>query len=361
MCSCRRILGRRVGAFLFAGFGLTPHAQAEQLFLDIRDAIRREACEVRYIRGSSDEGLNCGPAIVMEVQNRVSEDIQVTVRRGQLLLAKDPRIPFSTKGDQLQDMVVASDATFRVDARSCHRVTLNVFCVNMNKNPPGRSDSYSLGDEAQGELGRLLETINRNGLLGERAAQLAIWAVTDDADERGILRKPFGALAGLFETHKLASDAERAQQILDASRVQRKFDDPFLGAHDYYAAIANAWAPVVVPALLICVFGIACVICALHRRKRKSAGVAYLLWFFFGGLAFHKFYLRKTALGVLYIISAGLLGVGLLVDLFTIPSQVRRFNTQLEEAAVGAERYCGHCGKGVSKAFTFCPSCGKKV
>lgn len=33
----------------------------------------------------------------------------------------------------------------------------------------------------------------------------------------------------------------------------------------------------------------------------KSIGIAYLLWFFFGGVGAHKFYLRRPGLGCLYI------------------------------------------------------------
>ena len=60
----------------------------------------------------------------------------------------------------------------------------------------------------------------------------------------------------------------------------------------------------------------------------KDVGVAYLLWFFFGVLGIHHFYLGKTGRGVLWLLTGGLLGVGLLVDLFTLPSQVRQVNSQ---------------------------------
>ncbi|BCJ27398.1 TM2 domain-containing protein [Actinocatenispora sera] len=58
----------------------------------------------------------------------------------------------------------------------------------------------------------------------------------------------------------------------------------------------------------------------------KSVGVAYLLWFFFGFLGVHQFYLGKTGRGVSYIFTLGWVGIGLLIDLFTLPSQVRKAN-----------------------------------
>ena len=58
----------------------------------------------------------------------------------------------------------------------------------------------------------------------------------------------------------------------------------------------------------------------------KSKGVAYLLWFFLGAVGGHKFYLGKTGMGILYIFTVGLFGIGLLVDLFTLGNQVDVYN-----------------------------------
>jgi TM2 domain-containing membrane protein YozV len=44
----------------------------------------------------------------------------------------------------------------------------------------------------------------------------------------------------------------------------------------------------------------------------KSTGVAYALWFFFGGIGGHKFYLGRPGVGVLYIIMFVLFWAGML-------------------------------------------------
>ena len=54
----------------------------------------------------------------------------------------------------------------------------------------------------------------------------------------------------------------------------------------------------------------------------KSKGVAYLLWFFLGVIGAHKFYIRKTGMGILYLFTVGLLGIGWFIDLFTLGHQV---------------------------------------
>lgn len=74
----------------------------------------------------------------------------------------------------------------------------------------------------------------------------------------------------------------------------------------------------------------------------KRVGVAYLLWFLLGGFGVHRFYLGNTRMGLLYlalfILGWATMGIGLglflllalavllLVDIFTIPKQVRACN-----------------------------------
>lgn len=71
----------------------------------------------------------------------------------------------------------------------------------------------------------------------------------------------------------------------------------------------------------------------------KSAGVAYLLWFFFGFFGVHHFYLGRTGWGVAYLLGTLLLGwmglgillvlIGCFIDLFLIPSYTRDANRRL--------------------------------
>ena len=66
-------------------------------------------------------------------------------------------------------------------------------------------------------------------------------------------------------------------------------------------------------------------------QEEKEVWGAYILWFFAGFLGFHKFYLNKTGMGVLYIFTGGIFLIGLLIDLFTLPAQVRKCNEQIKE------------------------------
>ena len=62
---------------------------------------------------------------------------------------------------------------------------------------------------------------------------------------------------------------------------------------------------------------------------KKEVWGTYLLWFFFGMLGVHKFYLNKFGMGILHILTGGQFLIGWLIDLLTIPRQVRRYNEQL--------------------------------
>jgi len=91
------------------------------------------------------------------------------------------------------------------------------------------------------------------------------------------------------------------------------------------------------------------------ESAKKSACIAYLLWFFFGGLGIHRFYLGRTGSGiaqlVLFIVSLILtfafigafgfivLGIWVIVDAFLIPGISREHNEALMqrlEAGSGA-------------------------
>lgn len=81
------------------------------------------------------------------------------------------------------------------------------------------------------------------------------------------------------------------------------------------------------------------------EANKKSIGIAYLLWFFLGGLGVHRFYLGRTgsAIGILALTVVGCLTtflmvgvvllavmmVWLLVDAFLIPGIVRQENNAL--------------------------------
>jgi hypothetical protein len=60
----------------------------------------------------------------------------------------------------------------------------------------------------------------------------------------------------------------------------------------------------------------------------KSAGVAYLLWFFLGFFGVHRFYIGKIGTGILFLLTGGILGIGWIIDVFTLAGQVRVVNAR---------------------------------
>lgn len=57
---------------------------------------------------------------------------------------------------------------------------------------------------------------------------------------------------------------------------------------------------------------------SVANKENKSSGkkliVALLLWFFLGGLGIHRFYLGHTGMGVLYLLTGALCGIGWIID-----------------------------------------------
>lgn len=64
----------------------------------------------------------------------------------------------------------------------------------------------------------------------------------------------------------------------------------------------------------------------------KSKGTAYVLWLFslVGICGLYRFYIGKIGTGIIWLFTLGLLGVGVVFDLFTLGGQVEQVNTNEE-------------------------------
>jgi TM2 domain-containing membrane protein YozV len=54
--------------------------------------------------------------------------------------------------------------------------------------------------------------------------------------------------------------------------------------------------------------------------------VAWILLTFLGFLGFHRFYMGKIGTGIIYLLSLGLFGIGIIYDFWTLNSQVSEQN-----------------------------------
>lgn len=64
--------------------------------------------------------------------------------------------------------------------------------------------------------------------------------------------------------------------------------------------------------------------------RQKSPGVAWLLLIFGGGLGAHRFYLGRTGSGIAMLLTAGLLGLWTLADLFLMSGMIKETNEKIE-------------------------------
>ncbi|MCP1144490.1 TM2 domain-containing protein [Lysinibacillus endophyticus] len=67
------------------------------------------------------------------------------------------------------------------------------------------------------------------------------------------------------------------------------------------------------------------------NNKQKSKGIAYLIWFFFGGIGGHRYYAGDIGMGIAMTLTLGGLGFWALIDVFFIGKRIERKNEELEQ------------------------------
>ena len=91
----------------------------------------------------------------------------------------------------------------------------------------------------------------------------------------------------------------------------------------------------------------------VFESRKKSIGVAYLIWLFFAGFGAHRFYAGRTASGLAMLLLSvagwimvlfffnffvlGAYGIWVIVDAFLIPGMISDYNTRLATELGGGE------------------------
>lgn len=69
-------------------------------------------------------------------------------------------------------------------------------------------------------------------------------------------------------------------------------------------------------------------------RRKKSTAATWLLWFFFGGVGGHRYYLGRIGSGIAMTLTLGCLGIWSLIDLFFINGMLNKKNTEIEATII---------------------------
>ena len=65
-----------------------------------------------------------------------------------------------------------------------------------------------------------------------------------------------------------------------------------------------------------------------YASGQKSYTIAWVLLTFTGIFGFHRFYLGKIFTGILYLLTVGLLGIGIIYDYWTLNEQISAENIE---------------------------------
>ncbi|XP_070569576.1 uncharacterized protein [Ptychodera flava] len=98
-----------------------------------------------------------------------------------------------------------------------------------------------------------------------------------------------------------------------------------------------------------------CLVRDVNRRIQKpdpskSLCDAYVLWFPFGIIGFHHYYLNRPCWGTLYLFTLGIFGIGWLIDFCRMPFLVKRANKKMAETTYyvstdGSSQATGYSGQ----------------
>ena len=64
-----------------------------------------------------------------------------------------------------------------------------------------------------------------------------------------------------------------------------------------------------------------------YKKGRLDYTIAWLLLTFLGVLGIHRFYMGKYRTGILYLLTAGIFGIGYLYDFLTLNGQISEINS----------------------------------
>ena len=70
------------------------------------------------------------------------------------------------------------------------------------------------------------------------------------------------------------------------------------------------------------------------NKKQKNKGIMYALWFLFGGVGGHRYYLGDIGYAVGMTLTLGGLGIWTLIDVFLIGKRLEAKNEELEDQII---------------------------
>jgi len=109
-----------------------------------------------------------------------------------------------------------------------------------------------------------------------------------------------------------------------------------------------------------------------YESVRRDEVVGILLALFLGAFGVHHFYLRRTGLGILYLVFSwtGITMILGFIECFFMPGRVRQYNAaqamfisnQILASPTGSPvTHCNACGNPIDSTAVFCNHCGAAV
>ncbi|MBI1225281.1 MAG: hypothetical protein GC192_08590 [Bacteroidetes bacterium] len=141
--------------------------------LELTEAIKKGL----LVASAEGKGGHSGECLELHLKSKSKKKLEIKVRAGQIFEAGD---------SSLQNLMVAKEENFFVEAGASKIGKLFGFCIEASDGSPGNGSVFTLGKLAEGNLLKIAKYLNDNNLHENPSAQYAVWAVSDEDRLEGI-------------------------------------------------------------------------------------------------------------------------------------------------------------------------------
>lgn len=153
--------------------------------ISIESALKYDLISYEIVNNGSYKG----ECITINLQNKTSRALNVTIEPGRNLISTDTN---------KQDILIVKEALFALTPMGNSTKNLFGFCSQAHKNSPSEGEKYLVGEMKDANIIKLAEHLNKNKY-PISAMQYAVWTLTNNRPVASIFHENRDSIIGLQE------------------------------------------------------------------------------------------------------------------------------------------------------------------